>query len=286
MTTVCHACTADVTDMPVRCKGFCKAEFHLKCSKIPADIAEELIKNKQIFWMCQSCTKLMDDVRVRSSIRAAYETGQNKILSEHTEIVQNLKMEIMFELKNEIRSNFTALINSSSHTPKSGTHPAYAERFLGRRKLFQKQTANPQQELMCGTGNSLSPSTDNFTVPAPSQKFWIYLSRISRDVTADQVRELARQRLGTDDVEAVRLVANGRDISTLSFISFKIGINPELKAKALSTSTWPKGMLFREFRDNKAAANFWKPNRTPNAEASPSNLSSSHSNHQSYAMTE
>ena len=113
---------------------------------------------------------------------------------------------------------------------------------------------------MEGTSNSVSPSHGVTTVPLPTEKFWIYLSRISPDVTADQIVALANNRLGTSGAEAFRLVAKGRDVSTLSFISFKVSVDAELKAKALSASTWPSGILYREFKDERG--NFWKPQKT------------------------
>lgn len=266
MIAICHACAIDIVDSSVPCNGFCKAEFHLKCCNIASEIAEELIKNKQLFWMCQSCTKLMEDIRFRNSIHAAFESGQEKVLSSHNEIVESLKSEILVELKNEIRSNFTALINSSSHTPKSSARPLTAVGSLRSRRLFRKpaEIETHQQNLLIGTGNSLSPSLGTFTVPLPKQKFWLYLSRISRDVSVEQVRNLVAQRLGTEDVQVFRLVANGKNVNELSFISFKIGLSPDFKAKALETATWPKGILFREFKDNTGVQNFWKPHQTPN----------------------
>ncbi|XP_055527375.1 uncharacterized protein LOC129719990 [Wyeomyia smithii] len=281
MTAACHTCKKEVTDASVQCCGFCKAVFHLKCCNISPAIAEEIHRNKQLFWMCQSCTSLMGDIRFRAAVGTAFEFGLNNAFSAHGEIAKSLKTEIMVELKNEIRSNFTALINSSSHTPKSSTWPIYPMRSVRSRRLFQKSEIEErrQSDLMCGTGNSLSPSDGTFTVPPPSQKFWIYLSRISRDVTAEQVCELAKQRLGTNDVEAVRLVAKGKDIKSLSFISFKVGISADLKSKALSTSTWPRGMLFREFRDNNAAENFWNPVRSLNADPQQSSIMDPMSTH-------
>ena len=213
--------------------------------------------------MCTTCTNLMNDVRMRQVVCAAYESGQEKVLTAHNAIVDNLKQEILVELKNEIKTNFSVLINSSSMTPRTSKHTAPNVATSRRRRLFAKPSANKQhtQALLPGTSESLSPSLGNFAA-APSQKFWLYLSRISRDVTTEQVRALASRRLGTDAIDVVRLVGKGRDINTLSFISFKIGFDASFKAQALSSSTWPKGIYYREFQDNRNSTNFWKPQLT------------------------
>lgn len=96
-------------------------------------------------------------------------------------------------------------------------------------------------------------------VPSKQPKFYLYLSRIAPEVSVEQVTALVKKRLDADDILVTRLVAKGRDVSTLSFVSFKVGMNPEHKIKALSTSTWPKGIVFREFSGDSSSGNFWRP---------------------------
>lgn len=273
MSSVCHACATDDTDDQIVCQGFCKASFHPRCSGIDINIMNEISKNSQIFWLCKSCSSLMRDMRLRSTVRSAYEVGQEKQLSHHNDIVECLKSEILTELKAEIKSNFTALINSSSLTPHTSKRLNLVPASVRSRRLFGPNREENQRNtsLKIGTGNSISPSVGISTVTTNKQKFWLYLSRISSNVSADQVKTLAQQRLGTEDIDVVKLVAKGRDISTLSFVSFKVGIRTELKTKALCTSTWPKGIFFREFRDNRSNENFWKPSVSLNRENQPTN---------------
>lgn len=261
MHSTCHSCANTITDLHVTCRGFCNEIFHPNCCGINSPILDEVMNNIQLFWMCKTCSKLMNDIRTRQAIRVAYESGQENVLSAHNEIVESLKQEILIELKNEIKSNFSKLINSSSLTPKTSKFSTSAIISTRPRRLFGKPSSNksPPPPLMFGTSESLSPSLGNFAAAAPSPKFWLYLSRISRDVTIEQMRALVSHRLGTKDVDVVRLVAKGRDISTLAFISFKIGLNVGVKTKALSSSTWPKGIYYREFQDNRTNTNFWKP---------------------------
>lgn len=262
MSLVCHSCAGDIGDDQVKCQGFCKAIFHPRCSGISTQMFEEVTKITQVFWFCPSCTTLMKDMRFRDTAQAAYEIGQGHALDSHSGIMQNLKSEIMGELKSEIRNNFAKLINSSSFTPKSSKRVGIDPRFTRSRRLFNTaRDENPKQNapLLLGTGSTPSPSMEIATVPPVQPKFWLYLSRIAREVSVDQVCALAKKRLGTEDIQVARLVAKGRDISTLSFVSFKIGMNMDLKTKALSTSTWPKGVLYREFSDNRSSENFWRP---------------------------
>ena len=259
MSLVCHSCAGEIDDFKVECRGFCKAIFHLRCSGIHADALEEMMNNEQFHWLCPSCTALMKEVRFRNTVRAVYEIGPNQALN--TDMMQSLKSEIMVELKAEIRTNFAKLINSSSCTPKSSKRVGFDPQTTRGRRLFStaKESIPKQQPpLLLGTGSTPSPSNVIATVPPVLPKFWLYLSRIAKDVSADQICAFAKKRLGADDIQVTRLVAKGRDISTLSFVSFKIGMSMDLKSKALSTSTWPKGILYREF-NNRSGEDFWRP---------------------------
>lgn len=217
-----------------------------------------------MFWFRPSCTPLMKEVRFRDTARTAYEAGQSQAINSHSDTMQNLKSEIMDELKAEIRANFAELINSSSCTPKSSKRVGIDARFTRSRRLFttvRDNKSNQQPPLLHGTSSTLSPSNEIATVPPVQPKLWLYLSRIAKDVSTDQICAFAKKRLGSEDIQVTRLVTKGRDISTLSFVSFKIGMDIALKPKALSSSSWPKGILYREFTD-KSSENFWRPTLT------------------------
>ena len=53
----------------------------------------------------------------------------------------------------------------------------------------------------------------------------------------------------TEPVEIVCLVPKGMDVSTMTFVSFKIDLDPALKDKSLDAASWPVRIRFREFTD-------------------------------------
>lgn len=262
MSLVCHSCAGDVTGEHITCQGFCNATFHPRCCGVSADSFEEVMRNPQVFWLCKSCSTLMRDVRFRGTTRSAHELGQEAVLHSQSNILNNLKSEILSELKTVIQSNFTAMINSNAFTPKTSRRFDIEPRLTRGRRLFSTNNPAPTERkptLLRGSGSTLSPSDHIATVPVSAPKFWLYISRIAPDVSVEQITALTKRRLGTDDVKVIRLVAKGRDTKEMSFISFKIGIPNELKEKALSTSTWPKGIVFREFRYENVNVTAWRP---------------------------
>lgn len=266
MSLICHSCAGDANETHVKCGGFCKAIFHPKCTGLSADALEMVKDINQVFWFCPSCTSLMKDMRFRNTVQAAQEAGHEQASNYHGDILAQLKSEILTELKSEIQTNFTKLMNSNLLTPKATNRVILEPRFTKKRRLFSMTNDSvpvTKPNLLLGTGSTLSPSSEIKTVPKPQPKFWLYLSRIAPDVSADQIGELTKKRLETNDVQVARLVPKGRDISSLSFVSFKIGINAELKSRALLSSTWPKGILYREFCDDNSRENFWRPKPPP-----------------------
>uniref|UniRef100_A0A182J088 Uncharacterized protein n=1 Tax=Anopheles atroparvus TaxID=41427 RepID=A0A182J088_ANOAO len=119
--------------------------------------------------------------------------------------------------------------------------------------------------LLAGTG--LVTSRALLTVPPTEAKFWLYLTRIAPSVPLAEVEAFAREQLGTEDATVVRLLAKDRDPSTLSFISYKVGLSPELRDKALDPTTWPCGMVFREFADSGSSSKTTNSFRQPNLPA-------------------
>lgn len=65
-----------------------------------------------------------------------------------------------------------------------------------------------------------------------------------------EMSAMVKANLNIDaDPPIVKLVPKGRTIESLSFVSFKIGLDPSLQQIALDPETWPEGLLFREFED-------------------------------------
>lgn len=259
-TDCCHACAKDIEGDFITCQGFCNGNYHAECCGVNVDFLLQVINHRQMFWLCKSCAGLMRNMRVRRSVKSAYQVGQENMLGDHKQLVEQLKREIITDVKAELQLNFAKLVNSSSLTPMSSNIPRNAR---GRR-LFdnksQRPMTNNKTPTPLATGHAASPSLGNFIAPQKPHKFWLYLSRAARTVTVEQVTKLAMKRLGTTDVEVYSLVAKGKDINRMNFISFKIGMDMKLKEKALSLSTWPAGLLVREFeKRSNAVENVWEP---------------------------
>ncbi|XP_049284669.1 uncharacterized protein LOC125764449 [Anopheles funestus] len=72
--------------------------------------------------------------------------------------------------------------------------------------------------------------------------------------TSQGLQAFVKEQIGIEDVTAIKLVPAVRDLSTLTFTSFKVGMSTEHREKALSRSSWPIGTIFKEFTDRRKAS--------------------------------
>lgn len=82
------------------------------------------------------------------------------------------------------------------------------------------------------------------------------------DVAASSIVSSA---LETIDSFVTKLVPRGKDIRKSSFIFFKVGLHHSFEEKAITATSWPRGLDFREFADDIRGLNrrdFWKLSMT------------------------
>lgn len=93
---------------------------------------------------------------------------------------------------------------------------------------------------------SIGPIVPAATLP----KFWLYLSGFQPLISSDDVQKIVGRCLDLPTpCDVIRLVPKGKDVSNMSFVSFKIGLDPSMREHALQSSTWLDGLVFREFVD-------------------------------------
>lgn len=101
------------------------------------------------------------------------------------------------------------------------------------------------------------------TMPNLQQKdtFSLFLSNIHSYANISDVECMVRKSIGIEDEEEIKvskLVPSWKDVSQLEYVSFKIVLNVRWKKTALSLSTWPTGIKFREFVC--LSRTIWSPN--------------------------
>lgn len=249
MSTACDRCAKAIkrNDEVITCMGFCDHIVHLRCANIDKNFAKSISDATNLYWMCDECAKLMKLVRFRNAVSSVGDAICE--LTKNQEVANT-------ELKNELVKHSQQIAHLSNRINSiTPSMPISAERRAMKRRRIDNDN-QPAKSFVGGT--RIADSNCVASVPVPITMFWVYLSRLHPSVNYEAVEKLARECLQCEAAKAVPLVKQGTDVNSLNFISFKVGVDPKFRAVALDPSSWPKGILFREFEDSRRG-NYWMP---------------------------
>lgn len=239
----CNKCALPVdtaVDAFTVCEGVCSKPFHATCASV-SDAALSVLSSN-ILWICDGCLADFCRYRERKSTDSAAYSNPTRSIEE--EIV---------DLKSTV-ANVVATL---------------AEITQKRRPLIPQHSSPISSLEQHGVGENLERTDRNerTEVSSPSSRteecscFSLYLSRIHNSATENDVRQLVSHSLGaplSNCLKVEKLVPKWKDTGTLEYISFKVELEKKWKPVALSSSTWPKAVKYREFVNR--LNDTWRPN--------------------------
>lgn len=194
--------------------------------------------------MCDKCAELFENSHLRSITNRADEKSP---LASLTDAINSLQTEIK------------KITSKPASTLAPNRWPVISETRATKRPRAYDSSAQSSSECQSGTKQRDQTVVSVPVSEKPASKFWLYLSRIKPDVSNEAICAMVKANMGLEtDPEVVKLVAKGTDTSNMTFISFKVGLDPTLKSTALDPTTWPEGILFRQF-DDYSTQKFRKP---------------------------
>lgn len=243
----------------MQCNGFCSQAVHLKCVGLKRPNMDFVNEHDNLLWFCDRCIEQLKTFRDNPVQKDIIEAVKNVLSDSLSELKVELEetKQLTLSLNEKVKSNNTAgLTQPRPVWPRIKRSWEAAARETPR--------SRPMANLVGGTKSIEKQKSMVQTVAKPPEKFWIYVSRIACHVTENDVAELVKDCLQTDlPIEVRKLVRRDADLSQLAFISFKVGVDMELKETALDPSIWPKGIFFREFENIQSERVFWGPSKTP-----------------------
>lgn len=242
----CNKCDKVVNDSDlITCRGYCGNSFHMICMKLDYSVREVLNANeKNMFWLCDSCSELFSNDQFRKiSSRHINDMPEDTPLKSIKDDIAGLK-QIVSALSSKIDAKpLTPVFNSWGKMDGIQTIPNTPKRI----REDVQSTIKPS--IIRG---SKAASEMVKTVRPPEDLFWLYLSAFEPSTSDSEIVAFVKECMSSTEVDpkVVRLVAKNKDPSTLSFVTFKVGVPKTLKDVALSSETWPDNIYFREFDNN------------------------------------
>lgn len=236
----CKQCQKRVSDSErILCRGFCGAYFHMICARVDVPLKEALGQRpNNAFWMCDDCANLFLNGHFRS-IAKGHDEGNSVI----ADAVQTMQSDIA-KLSSTVTEFTEKVAAQSTSTP---TWP---------NKRPRDSSSEPPPKVSIPTasrGKKTMTTVPVIAKNAEADNLWyIWLSSFPPSVTEDDIHAMVKECLSVDNDDPIAvkmLVKKGVDISTLTSITFKVGVGRDYRDSSLDPDNWPVGLAFREFVD-------------------------------------
>lgn len=244
----CGHCGEEVTGIEPAVCGFCSTLYHVgrECSGVSRTDMNNFFSKGAAIWICPPCRQKFDGNSTRNLLKTqAVCIDLQSQIARLTQMVQ--------DLASKVDDNCRTSSGVDSGTIRASVDGKTMENVIGSgNSLKARRYGNDGSKIPPPMKGTKTVDTCNLTVTnvIAEPRFWLYLTGFRPSVTKDDVGKFVKDSLEYDeDIEVVKLVTKDADLSKLSFVSFKIGLHPDLQDRALSPSTWPSGVGFREFEE-------------------------------------
>lgn len=228
------------------CNGLCSRMFHADCvglDKGSLDAVSPPAKNS--FWLCDECfTEFVKwrEMKKKNTVPVVPVTN--------SELQRDVD-----ELKAKVACIISTLACNATNAPTA---------------VYRHSTPYSSPNLESGTSagimktysgiSQLPDLSSHASDPGETDdSFALLLTNIDGSVSEENVQQMVVRCLGACDSDCKdvrKLVPRWIDSSSLDFVSFKVVLNRKWKSIALTSSTWPKNVKYREFIRRRST---WKP---------------------------
>lgn len=199
-----------------------------------------------VLWNCEHCsistfTKFVCHKLSEISNKQPVVNDQDAILS---------RLDLLTSEMEKMKKNVDSLSSSDFDIPIGGKRSRTGQlrpltpRVQGSRFEWPKAQTTSDTQAVQGTNVEC---TSLKAVEVPS---FFHVSRFNTATTEEELKTWISERLQLDDDQSIkcwRLIPKGRELSTLEFVSFKIGVLKEHEKKIMDPSVWPTNITVRPF---------------------------------------
>lgn len=247
MSNNCGKCKKPASSRDLlRCYGKCKIGFHPNCIDYKMDSWGKLFKEcPYAKFICLDCQGDSD----------GFMSAELLCLKEEfcrlAEIVDALTAKIDYGMQKVVHDVSEKIDQINNRTSAAAMQSAHESGGLIHQdgvdvspKPAIRRIYKPQSECIVGSCVDVDE-----TIKAAQVKKHIYASKFSNSTVPAALCKFLSGKLAVSetDFDCHLLVSANKDVSQLNFVSFKIGVDPDLFDKLLQPDIWPSGVLVREF---------------------------------------
>lgn len=266
----------------VKCIG-CRDPFHLQCYGIdkPSSV---IFVNKNVVFLCDACLtsgtyvpspkrKLASqtDCVVTQDINSSNLVTPSKAVTGTTVDPLKQLQESVDRIISEVSLNSNTLqvihtkINNLNNTEQSSVMTTHAPRSYasvlsrnvngstGRSNIsvVARRDSIPSPKITPAIKGASSATIGKPLTPRPPPKKSIWISQLHRDTTEDDITKYVKSIVKSSAEFTVRkLVKKDREISSYSFVSFRVTCSLELFELLMNAELWPASVNIREFEQS------------------------------------
>lgn len=245
---ICSYCTEDIesseSNLMVTCFA-CEKHFHgFSCIGLSKAQLKTIKEVKGVLWNCEHCSISTFNKFVCHKLS---EISNKQPVNDQDAILNRL--DILTSEMEKLKKNVDSLSTSDLDIPiggkrsRTGQPRPMTPRVQGTRFEWPKMLTSDDNQAISGT------NVDS-TLKAVEVPIFVHVSRFNTSTTEDELKSWISGKLALADDQSIkcwRLIPKGRELSTLEFVSFKIGVSKELKEKIMDPSVWPTGITVRPF---------------------------------------
>lgn len=226
----------------IECYGSCGEVFHLPCVQLNEYDHRRCEESANVLWLCDFCLALFrkkfavvvsEPVREPDNNESSIETTIHQMQSDIAEMKRCFSELRETTIKDHSSISYCQGVPSTSTPKNNSSHNA--------------------SKLSTGTKIMDQPTRS-------SKRFWMFFTRIAKHVTENEVVKMVTDCLHlANPPDIVKITPRWMNEHNVRYNSFKVGFQSINKEIALRESTWPSGLMFREFEDHSHEIALWEP---------------------------
>lgn len=266
-TPLCVLCSKSTNIDDVICCSLCNKPYHpIKCIGLTRSTINTLANIPNLKWFCDVCndTSFIDMVTKKfQDMTESNEVKYDVLTKKLDEFVSNESQDNAVVKYDDLLAKIETLSTEISNIKSIVTETPGATK-RKRNASFRLNIADsinveddgpptvrprltPRLNSINGTGDSIQQD-DNSDIKIVENPDWFHVSQFDPNTDNVKMREWFMKVLDADNIQCVKLIPKGRQITDLSFVSFKLGVHSSLVTKVMNPVTWPKGISIRPFQ--------------------------------------